>query len=137
MSRLIPGTPVIWQGRSWVLLDIPAIDQVLIRDPVSGQTELVSPNELKTDRPLNAGAHGLMSISNQEWTQAWNRFQAIRPLLDRGPRQRTRQEIEVVAKSFGKDPAQCIAGSLNGNKVKLFLHWLKNGAVTTEGFVCQ
>lgn len=105
MSRLIPGVPVLWKGRSWVLLDIPAIDRVLIRDPETGQTELALPSDLQSDRPLGGGVHGLMNISDEDWNEAWGRFQSIRPLLDRGPRQRTRKEVEEVAKSFGKNPA--------------------------------
>lgn len=105
MSRLIPGTPVVWKDRTWVLLDIPAIDRVLIRDPVTGHTELASPSELKSSLPSVTGAHGLMAIGAEEWDEAWRRFEAIRPLLNREPRKRTRQEIEEVARSFGRDPA--------------------------------
>lgn len=105
MSRLIPGTPVVWQGRNWVLLDIPAIDKVLVRDPESGQTELAAPNELEAPSLGGSGRQGLMAIPDVEWNEAWSRFQAIRPLLDRGVRKRTRKEVDEVAKSFGKDPA--------------------------------
>lgn len=105
MSRLIPGTPVVWKDRTWVLLDIPAIDRVLIRDPVTGHTELASPSELKSSLPTATGAHGLMAIGAEEWDDAWRRFEAIRPLLNREPRKRTRLEIEEVARSFGRDPA--------------------------------
>lgn len=105
MSRLIPGTPVVWKDRTWVLLDVPSIDRVLIRDPVTGHTELASPSELKSSMPNAAGAHGLMTIGAEEWDEAWRRFEAIRPLLNREPRKRTRQEIEEVARSFGRDPA--------------------------------
>lgn len=105
MSRLIPGTPVVWKDRTWILLDIPAIDRVLIRDPVTGHAELASPADLKSSQPAEAGAHGLMTITDEDWNEAWSRFEAIRPLLNRGPRKRTRQEIEEVARSFGRDPA--------------------------------
>ncbi|MCS4509968.1 DNA-binding domain-containing protein [Xylophilus ampelinus] len=105
MSRLIPGSPVVWKDRSWILLDIPAVDRVLIRDPETGHMELASPTDLRTTQVPNAGRHGLMSIPTEDWNEAWNRFQAIRPLLDRGPRQRTRQEVDEVAKNFGKDTA--------------------------------
>jgi putative transposase len=105
MSRLIPGSPVVWKDCNWILLDIPAVDRVLIRDPVTGHMELASPAELKTTQSPGSGRHGLMNIPREDWNEAWSRFQAIRPLLDRGPRQRTRQEVEEVAKSFGKDTA--------------------------------
>ena len=105
MSRLIPGAPVVWKARQWILLDIPAIDRVLIRDPKTGQTELVPSAELEADLPAKERSQALMTISNEDWTEAWSRFEAIRPLLDRGCRGRTREEIDEVAKTFGKDRA--------------------------------
>ncbi|WP_031329801.1 helix-turn-helix domain-containing protein [Ralstonia sp. AU12-08] len=105
MSRLIPGSPVIWRERRWVLVDIPAIDRALIRDPVSGSVEIADVDEIKADLPPSANNHGLMTISDEEWSDAWNRFQAIRPLLDRGSRQRTNEEVEAVARALGKDRA--------------------------------
>lgn len=105
MSRLVPGTPVVWKDRTWVLLDIPSIDRVLIRDPVTGHTEVVSPSALKSSMPAATGAHGLMAIGAEEWDEAWRRFETIRPLLNRKPRKRTKQEIEEVARSVGRDPA--------------------------------
>lgn len=105
MSRLTPGAPVIWKGRNWILLDIPAVDRVLIREQESGHMELASPSELQSVDKSSPGRHGLMKISEEDWNEAWTRFQAIRPLLDRGPRKRTRQEVNEVAKSFGKDTA--------------------------------
>jgi putative transposase len=53
MSRLIPGTPILWRDQKWILLDIPALDRVLVRNPESGQTELVSPAEIKLNQPTN------------------------------------------------------------------------------------
>lgn len=105
MSKLVPGIPVIWKDRTWVLLDIPALDRVLLRDPVTGHTELASPSQLKSTLPAAAGAHGLMAIGAEEWDEAWRRFEVIRPLLNCGPRKRTRQEVEEVARIFGRDPA--------------------------------
>lgn len=105
MNRLTPGTAVVWKDRNWILLDIPAIDRVLIRDPENGHIELTSPTELRTSLTSGSGRHGLMNIPDEDWNEAWSRFQAIRPLLECGPRQRTRQEVDEVAKSFGKDRA--------------------------------
>lgn len=127
MSRLIPGTPVVWKDRRWLLLDIPAVDRVLIRDPETGQTELVPPIELKADCPKNSGLHGLMNIPDKDWNEAWNRFQAIRPLLDRGRRKRTRQEIGEVAKSLGKDPATVYRWITKWEQSKTVSALIRNG----------
>jgi putative transposase len=96
---------VVWQARQWILLDIPTIDRALIRDPKTGQTELAPSTELEADLPAKGSPQALMTISNEDWIEAWSRFEAIRPLLDRGRRGRTREEIDEVAKTFGKDRA--------------------------------
>lgn len=103
MSRLIPGTPILWRDQKWILLDIPALDRVLVRNPESGQTELVTPAEIKLDQPTGNAVNGLMCVSDEEWSDAWQRFEAIRPLLSRGARKRTRQEVLDVANALGKD----------------------------------
>lgn len=127
MSRLIPGTPVVWNSRNWILLDIPAVDRVLIRDPENGHMELVSPTELRATDSLSRGRHGLMTISDEDWNGAWSRFQAIRPLLDREPRKRTRQEVEEVAKSFGKDPATVYRWITKWNESKTVSALIRGG----------
>lgn len=103
MSRLIPGTPVIWGDKKWILLDIPDLDRVLVRNPETGQTELVSSTEIQLDKPKGSSVNGLMQINDEEWGDAWRRFQVIRPLLGRSPRQRTKQEVLEVASALGKD----------------------------------
>jgi putative transposase len=105
MNRLLPGSPVTWKDRNWIIVDIPTVDHALIRDPITGKTEMAKPEEMTLGVGSARGKHGLMTISDDDWGAAWGRFQAIRPLLNRGVRKRTIQEIEEVAKSFGKDPA--------------------------------
>jgi putative transposase len=105
MNRLVPGCSVVWKDRKWILLDIPAIDQVLVRDPSTGRTEVARPYDIKADVPDGSGRHGLMEIPDKDWDEAWRRFQAIRPLLGRGARKRTHGEIDEVARALGKDRA--------------------------------
>lgn len=107
MTRLVPGSPIVWKGSPWVLLDIPAIDRVLIRDPKNGRIELVPADEILANlpEPGTRTRHGLMSIPDEDWNTAWRRFEAIRPLLNRSPRKRTHAEVDEVAKAFGKDRA--------------------------------
>ncbi|WP_153114979.1 Mu transposase C-terminal domain-containing protein [Rhodocyclus tenuis] len=105
MSQLIPGCPVSWHDRDWILLDIPSIDRVLIKDPVSGHMELAPAAELQTTLTTEKGKQGLMTIPDEDWNAAWNRFEAIRPLVERKSRTRTRQEVDEVAARLGKDRA--------------------------------
>lgn len=107
MNRLLPGTTVYWDERLWVLVDIPAIDRLLLRDPVSGKTEVAKPDDVKGELPPvhSHSKNGLMVISREDWEEAWRRFQAIRPLLNRNGRRRTAQDIANIADNLDKDPA--------------------------------
>lgn len=102
MSRLIPGQAVIWQDRKWILMDIPSVNQALLRDPATGKIELVASEQIRNGNP-QAGRNGLMAIAEEEWSQAWKRFEALRPLLERSSRDRSYAEIDAVAKELGKD----------------------------------
>lgn len=127
MSRLTPGAPVVWKDRNWILLDIPSVDKVLIRDPETGHVELAPPNELRTLLTPSQGRHGLMGIPDEDWNDAWRRFQAIRPLLDRSPRKRTLQEVEEVAKSLGKDIATIYRWITKWNESKTVSSLIRSG----------
>jgi len=127
MSRLIPGTPVVWKNQTWILLDIPAIDRVLLRDPASGSTELAPAKELKSVQAGATGSHGLVSISDTEWEEAWRRFDGIRPLLDRSARKRTREEIDEVAKNLGRDPATIYRWIARWSKTKTVSSLVRSG----------
>nr|WP_315481919.1 Mu transposase C-terminal domain-containing protein [uncultured Undibacterium sp.] len=105
MIRLVPGSSVVWADRHWILLDIPSLEKAMIRDPKTGQIELVATAELKSDIQTDGRKLGIAAIPNDVWKEAWKRFEAIRPLINRDPRKRTRQEIDDVANIFGKDRA--------------------------------
>jgi putative transposase len=102
MSRLIPGQAVVWQDRKWILLDIPSINQALLRDPATGKVELVASDQIRNGNP-QAGRSGLMAIADEDWNEAWKRFEALRPLLERSSRDRSYSEVDEVAQLLGKD----------------------------------
>lgn len=103
MTRLLPGAVVTWENRKWILLDIPDVNRTLLRDPTSGHVELVSSENIQVDWVAESSRQGLMTIADVEWDEAWRRFQAIRPLLERNKRDRTHKEVDEVAKQIGKD----------------------------------
>lgn len=127
MSRLLPGSPVVWQNRKWVLLDIPAVDRVLVRDPTTGHTELAPVDQIQTDAPPASNRHGLMTIPDSEWSEAWHRFEAIRPLLDRSVRGRTHEEVDEIARTLGKDRATVYRWVSRWSKTKTVTSLLRSG----------
>lgn len=133
MSRLLPGTPVVWRNRKWILLDIPAVDRVLVRDPLTGHAELAPADEVQTSAPAASDRHGLMSIPDSQWNEAWRRFEAIRPLLDRSARDRTHEEVDQIARSIGKDRATVYRWISRWSKTKTVTALLRSGRSDAGG----
>lgn len=127
MSRLLPGTAVLWNDRKWILLDIPAVDRAVVRDPTSGRVELVPSEDIRVDVPAAPNRHGLMAIEDAEWHEAWRRFEAIRPLLDRSARERTHEEVDSVAQMLGKDRATIYRWISQWNKTRTVSALLRRG----------
>lgn len=101
MTYLTPGSVVFWKNESWRLLDIPEVNRVLLKHPKTGRAELVEASELKLTSEDRQSV-GLMSISQEIWEKAHEQFTFLRPLLRKGKRERTYEEIDAVAKHFGK-----------------------------------
>ena len=131
--RLLPGTVVMWDNRKWILLDIPSIDRALLRDPTSGRAELVPADEIKTDTVNASSRQGLMAIANAEWDEAWRRFQAIKPLLQRNKRDRTHKEVDEVAQLVGKDRTTVYRWIARWDKTKTVTALLRSGRKDAGG----
>ncbi|MCE1177072.1 MAG: DDE-type integrase/transposase/recombinase [Burkholderiales bacterium] len=103
MPSLTPGSFVIWNDQSWLLLDIPETTRALLKHPKTGKAELVDVLELKlsgTTEPNSKKA--LVSISQKSWQEIQRQFSLLQPLLRKGQRQRTYKDIDQVAKQLGK-----------------------------------
>lgn len=127
MSRLLPGSVILWNERKWILLDLPSVDSALVRDPKSGHVELAPAEQIRADVPATPDLHGLMAIPEAEWDEAWRRFEAIRPLLNRGARQRTHEEVDAVAQAVGKDRATVYRWIKQWSKTKAVSGLIRSG----------
>ncbi|WP_084382907.1 DDE-type integrase/transposase/recombinase [Curvibacter delicatus] len=126
MSRLIPGQAVIWQDQKWILLDIPSIDQALLRDPTTGKVQLIASDQIRNGNP-QSGRNGLMDIDDEDWKEAWKRFEALRPLLEKGKRDRTYAEVDEVARQFGRDRATIYRWISKWNTTRTVSSLIRNG----------
>jgi len=105
--RIVPGQTIFWQGRKQVVLNLNGLDTAIVRDVENGRTESVSTAQLQPDASPAAIAPGrqdLMQIPDDDWAQAWKRFEIIRPLLDKAPYRRSTQDVKAIAKKADKDP---------------------------------
>lgn len=105
--RIVPGQTVTWKGRKQVVLNLSDLNNVVIRDMGNGKTTSVPTVELQPDvvpASLSQNRQDLMQIPDEDWAEAWRRFETIRPLLDRAPYHRSSQDVKEIAKKAKRDP---------------------------------
>ncbi len=103
-ARIIPGTSVKWNDRDYVILDLSGLDKAVIREIESGETVLAPVSELRASlSTIPLGRNDLMQIPDEDWNEAWNRYQLIRPLIEKGRQNRTTTDVQAIATSAGKN----------------------------------
>ena len=100
---LTPGTVVIWKNEGWLLQDIPEINRALLKHRDSGRAELVDINELQLTSTSKTSNTSMVTIPTKTWEVLQKQFSLLKPLLRKGNRERTYDEIDVVAKQLGKN----------------------------------
>lgn len=108
MTHLQHGSAVYWKEKTWILIDIPEIHRVLLKDPETGSVALAETSELQSFDPANKNKQprtSLLSIPKEEWQDAWEQYNALRPLLSKAKHERTYTEIDAIADTLGKSRA--------------------------------
>lgn len=106
-DRLIPGQAVTWQERTWIVLDLPAIDRAVLRDVETGRTESAPTVEIRSNAVVSGRPprQDLMLVPDEDWNEAWRRLEIIRPLVEKGRFGRTMSDVHAVARQAGRNPA--------------------------------
>lgn len=114
MLRLIPGSHVKWQEESYIIIDLIDLQKAVLKH-IQNKGLLVAPlSELKQDHENHHYSRvDLPLISDEDWHQAWQRYQLILPLLEKGSANRTIDDVKKVAESASK------------NHVTIY-RWIKN-----------
>lgn len=102
--RIVPGQTVIWRGRKHVVLNLSDLHNAVVRDASNGKTDSAPTAELQPDATQTKNRQDLMQIPDEDWAEAWRRFEIIKPLLDTGPYRRSTQDVRRIAKVAKKDP---------------------------------
>ncbi|MCL9677217.1 Mu transposase C-terminal domain-containing protein [Acinetobacter sp. ACZLY 512] len=114
MLRLIPGSHVNWKEESYIIIDLIDLQKAVLKH-IHNKGLLVAPlSELKHGQDDQRYSRvNLPLISDEDWQQAWQRYQLILPLLEKGTANRTIEDVKYVARKAGK------------NHVTIY-RWLKN-----------
>lgn len=98
---LMPGSPVKFQGKEFVILDVAGLDAVIAKDMISGKSERLPVAQLEpvTTQGTHKARQDLLTIKDDDWVEARRRFEIIRPLLEMGIYQKTAEQVKAVAKA--------------------------------------
>ena len=105
MSTLVPGKLVYWKGQPVVILELKGFSEAIVRDINTGSTDIVRVAELTINlESLNNHSQGRHLVAeDKEWSLALERFEIIKPLLDKHAR--TESDVRKVASEHGKGAA--------------------------------
>ena len=104
ITRLTPGTDVIWNDELYQLEQIKSLDHAIIVNE-ERNFELVKLSELipLRKKQLKAISHSARVGSKADWDKAMRRLEIIQPLL--GKPNRTFEDVKSIAAESGKGPA--------------------------------
>lgn len=105
--KLIPGCTVLHHGKQYIILDIAGLDAVIAKEAVSGKTKRLPVNQLAPDLPVGKKVvrQDLLTVKDEDWLEARQHFDAIRPLLMLSGGQRTKDMVKQVADENKVNPA--------------------------------
>ena len=106
--HLQPGAYVFINEQRFRITQVMDLETVLIEDVETGQARPVKIRELQSEgmspqTSVQAQSVELVEITDQDWQQAHERFEIIRPLLNDSDC--TRAKVQAQAESVGRHPA--------------------------------
>ena len=105
MKRHKPGDMIFWENKEAIILELKDLNKAIIFVQESESYELVPIIELKpSSKELTSGFNtSHLSATDQQWDIAIERFDIIKPLIDKA--NRTKEDIDRVAKQHKKGSA--------------------------------
>lgn len=103
MRTIAPGQLVYWRDKAVIVLELKGFSEAIVRTVEDAITELVRVSDLSLNMSSEqvgvvGGKHLL--AQDKEWDLALERYEIIRPLLDK--KDRTEQDVSNIAKQYGK-----------------------------------
>lgn len=90
--KLFPGSTVRWCGRRYMILDYAGLDAIIGREPGKRRPERIPVSEAKPDQHQADSAWmppDLVSVPEEEWQAAVERFEILKPLITMDRAKRT------------------------------------------------
>jgi putative transposase len=106
--KFLPGATIRWHGRRYVIVDYAGLSAIVGREFGQRKLERIPIAEAQPDQTSHS--HGirildLVSVPENSWQTAVEKFKALRPLLEMDEAKRTRAAVTKTAHAIGKHPA--------------------------------
>jgi len=111
-----PGATIRWQARRYVIVDYAGLDAIVGREIGKRKLERIPVDEAQLDQTSRDRAvrtPDLVSMPENSWQTAVEKFKALRGLLEMDEAKRTRAVVTRVAHAIGKHPGPSIDGYTN------------------------
>ncbi|HCW5913697.1 DDE-type integrase/transposase/recombinase [Acinetobacter baumannii] len=100
MRVILPGAIVSWKDRTYVLVNILTVNQVLLKDLETEKMLIVETSELNSFSLENKKS--IHAITTTDWEKAWEVFKALQPLISDQKRKKSYEDVDKVAHLIGK-----------------------------------
>jgi putative transposase len=103
-----PGRTIRWRKRLFVVVDCTGFDTVIAREVGRRKLERIQVAEAEADPSINQRATAvtnLVTVPEEEWQTVVRQFAILKPLFEVDATERTRADVEKVAKILDKHPA--------------------------------
>jgi putative transposase len=106
--KLLPGATIRWHRRQYVIVGYAGLDAIVGQCFGKRNVELIPVAEAQPDQtsPVRATATpDLISVPENSWRSAVEKFEALRVLMETDEAKRTRAAVTKAARAIGKHPA--------------------------------
>jgi putative transposase len=103
-----PGRTIRWRKRRFVVLDCTGFDTIIAREVGRRRLERIPVAEARPDQSIDhcaTSTTNLVTVVEEDWQTAVEQFAVLKPLLEMDESDRTRSDVEKVAKSLDRHPA--------------------------------
>jgi putative transposase len=129
--RFAPGKAIRWRKRRFVVVDYAALDTIIAREVGKRGLERIPINEVLPDHSIQnqrtTSNTNSASVRDQEWQTVVKQFTILKPLFEMDASERTRADVEKVARVLRKHPATIYRWIDSYNSCKRLSVFLRKG----------
>ncbi|WP_250460313.1 Mu transposase C-terminal domain-containing protein [Microbulbifer litoralis] len=102
MKTIRPGQLIYWRNEAAIVLELKGFSEVIIRTVDEKKTEIASIKDisLSPSSTVHSSQAAHLLAGEKEWDKAVDRYELIKPLLDK--RGRTAEDVKIISDKAGK-----------------------------------